>query len=151
MQSRYQSLTAEMRTRFKRDAVRNVDGQSKEQAIDNVRAREHEGEGTVVVSIVVAAKGTIKDVPTDANAAHIDSLLAELSAIDATRLVALEVIWSPAVEADRMSTLELEQFYPELRKLDEASIGGRVFCAFCKGPYASELPTCPHCGAARTA
>ena len=59
----------------------------------------------------------------------------------------IEVVWSPAAEDDRMSTAELEQHYPELEKLDEKAIAGRVFCAHCSGPFPMELLACPHCGA----
>ncbi len=62
-------------------------------------------------------------------------------------LAAVEIIWSPAAEEDRMSTAELEQRYPELRKIDETAIAGRVFCAYCRGLFAMELLECPHCGA----
>ena len=46
-----------------------------------------------------------------------------------------------------MSTAELEAVYPHLQKIDERSIAGRVFCSYCRGPFAAELLTCPHCGA----
>ena len=62
-------------------------------------------------------------------------------------MVALEVVWSPAAENDRMSTAELEQFYPEMKLIDPNSIAGRVFCAYCNGPFPAELLNCPHCGA----
>ena len=64
-----------------------------------------------------------------------------------TMMLALEVVWSPAAENDRMSTAELEQFYPEMKLIDPNSIAGRVFCAYCNGPFPAELLTCPHCGA----
>ena len=46
-----------------------------------------------------------------------------------------------------MSTAELEQFYPDMRLIDPNSIAGRLFCTYCKGPFAMELLQCPHCGA----
>lgn len=46
-----------------------------------------------------------------------------------------------------MSSLELEEKYPELKAIDPKSITGRVFCAFCSGPFPAELIKCPHCGA----
>jgi hypothetical protein len=70
-----------------------------------------------------------------------------LGGIGAMNLVALEVIWSPAAEEDRMSTAELEVLYPELRRIDEATFVGRVFCDYCDYPYAAELGKCPQCGA----
>lgn len=65
-------------------------------------------------------------------------------------MVAVEVIWTPAEENDRLSSAELETLYPELRKIDEKSMTGRVFCASCAGPFAAELGACPHCGAVYT-
>ncbi len=70
-----------------------------------------------------------------------------LGAMTPTQMVALEVIWSPAAENDRMSSAELEVLYPELKKIDESTIAGRVFCGFCGGPFAAELLECTHCGA----
>lgn len=51
-----------------------------------------------------------------------------------------------SVETDRMSTAELEVLYPELRRIEEHTIGGRVFCGYCGSPFAQELSRCPHCG-----
>jgi hypothetical protein len=57
------------------------------------------------------------------------------------------VIWTPAEENDRMSSAELEARYPSLTKLPSRPAAGRVFCTYCRGPFAAELPKCPHCGA----
>jgi hypothetical protein len=46
-----------------------------------------------------------------------------------------------------MSSAELEQHYPDLTLIDPASIAGRVFCSYCRGPFPMELLKCPHCGA----
>jgi uncharacterized membrane protein len=118
------------------------------------RAREHErcakreeGQGVVVVTVIVAARGEIPDIAHAAYAEHIRKLIRVLGGLGARRLVALEVIWSPAAEDDRMSTAELEVLYPELRRIDERSIAGRIFCGYCAYPFPAELHECPHCGA----
>ena len=81
-----------------------------------------------------------------ANANEIRQAVQDRAALNGQTLVALEVIWSPAAENDRMSTAELEQNYPELRMIDPNSIAGRVFCQYCSAPFAMELGKCPHCG-----
>ena len=63
----------------------------------------------------------------------------------------MEVIWSPAEELDRMSSLELEAKYPELQRLDDAAALGRVACGYCRAPFPGDLAQCPACGAPRSA
>lgn len=146
-ESRFKSITSDLRSRFKRESVRNVDGAIANTDVGNITAKAYEGEGTVVVTIVLGAKVELRDVHTPNDATEIDGLLNQMSNMFTGKFAAMEVIWSPSVENDRMSSAELEQFYPELRKLDESSIAGRVFCEFCRGPFAMELLKCPHCGA----
>lgn len=102
-----------------------------------LRARPEEGEGFVVVSIVVAARGIPR------SSGGYDPTVASLVHVRAEELVAFEVIWSPAAEEDRMSSLELEALYPELSRT-RAHVG-RVRCV-CGVPYAAELSRCPSCG-----
>lgn len=87
------------------------------------------------------------DVGTDRS--RIVSLLTRLHDLGANELIALEVIWSPAIDADRMSTLELEQFYPELKRLDSSVPSGPIWCTHCNAEYAAELGKCPTCGSSR--
>ncbi|MBZ0116745.1 MAG: DUF1517 domain-containing protein, partial [Sandaracinaceae bacterium] len=69
--------------------------------------------------------------------------------IAAPRVFALEVVWSPSVEDDRMSSLELEAFYPEMQPLEGEPKLGRVVCDWCSAPYPAELARCPGCGGPR--
>ena len=110
-------------------------------------ARAEEGEGVVVVTFLVAAPMHLRDVGDASNLVALKHLVRQVVAIEAENLSAIEVIWSPAEEDDRMSTAELEVLYPELRPLPRSSAVGRVFCAYCGGPFAGELEKCPHCGA----
>ena len=126
--------------------MRNADGALYEQDAGALRAHPHEGEGVVVVTLVVAARRELTDVARATDASELGELLSELRALG-DDLVALEVIWSPSADADRLSTAELTALYPDLARLDDRSVGGRVFCDHCRGPYAHELGACPHCGA----
>jgi uncharacterized membrane protein len=134
----------DVRARFDNELLRKVDGTTTTAAAPALTPREHEGEGVVVVSLVVASYRTLHAAdPTRPD--EIERLLEQLATLPARELVALEVIWSPSAEDDRMSTDELEARYPELTRLGARV--GRIFCSSCGGPYAAELPRCPHCGA----
>lgn len=146
-QAAFQGAASEARARFRQELVRNADGSVVQNLTPEMRARATEGQGTVVVSLIVVARRGLTAVTNLGDAQQIRAALQERGALDADTLVALEVVWSPATENDRMSTAELEQNYPELRLIDPRSIAGRLFCAYCNGPFAMELLNCPHCGA----
>lgn len=144
----FRDLGARARAEFRHELVRNADGALRARDTPDLQAHPHEGAGVVVVTLIVAAKRPIVDTLVTAGVESLDVLLDDLRAVAASgALAALEVVWSPAAENDRMSTAELEQHYPELEKLEEKAIAGRVFCAHCSGPYPMELLACPHCGA----
>ena len=140
-------IAQDMRSRYRRELLRANDGGTATDEAPALRASELEGPGVVVVTLVVAARGHIPDVANAQDGEHLRMLMRALGAIDASSLVALEVIWSPSAEDDRMSTVELEALYPELRKIDAGSLGGRVFCGYCGFPHPAELLRCPECGA----
>lgn len=148
-EQRFRSLALDARAAFTEELVRSAGGQFQERAASAMRARSEEGEGAVVVSVVVASRALeLSDVDDPTDVAALEHLLAQLDQVaQFGSLMALEVVWSPAAEEDRMSTAELEQHYPALRKIDDAAIGGRRFCAYCRGPFPEELGGCPHCGA----
>lgn len=136
------------RSRFRREMIRN---QGSEVAIEEpgpVAIRPEEGLGTVVVSLILVTRRPLVGEIGTTDAAEIRAALADRSAVTSRDLVAIEVVWSPAAEDDRMSTAELEQHYPELTLIDSRSIAGRIFCSYCGGVFAMELLGCPHCGAA---
>ncbi|HEV7667438.1 MAG TPA: DUF1517 domain-containing protein [Thermoanaerobaculia bacterium] len=136
------------RSRFRRELIRSEGGGLATQAAPPIVPRPEEGEGTVVVSLILVTRRPLDRASTPDPAAEIRAGLADGAALTSEELVAIEVVWSPAAEEDRMSTAELEVTYPELSKLDPKSIAGRAFCAHCGGAFSHELLSCPHCGAA---
>lgn len=142
----FQQLANEARSRFRSELVRGAGGQVNVVDAPGMQARADEGKGTVVVTIVLATRRPLQGFQVS-DAAQIRNALADRGTVNAQQMVALEVVWSPAAENDRMSTAELEQFYPEMKLIDPNSIAGRVFCAYCNGPFPAELLNCPHCGA----
>ncbi len=147
-EARFREAAARARSGYRTEMVRAQQGSVSEEQAPALRARSEEGEGVVVITICAAARRELIDLPDPTDAAELRRALLDLASLGGRDLVALEVIWSPAAEEDRMSTLELESKYPDLRKIDETSIAGRIFCEYCRGPYPAELLECPHCGAA---
>lgn len=145
-QAEHQSLVNAARAQFQHELVRNDAAGTSTAAAPALTPREHEGEGVVLVTLVVAARRTITDVKT-IDPASLAAHLAELRSIPAVSLVALDVVWTPAAENDRMSSDELEARHTGLTRIGGPA--GRVFCTYCGGPFAAELPKCPHCGAPR--
>jgi len=143
----FQQLAIDARARFQKELVRASDGTVTEGEAGALSAKSHEGPGVVLVTVVVAARRELVDVRREQDAGEVFDLLAQLDGLTAQQLVAFEVIWSPSAEDDRMSTAELEALYPEVSRLDEVTVGGRVFCEYCGGPYPDELTACSHCGA----
>lgn len=145
-QMTFQQLGNEARSRFQHELVRANQGGMNEQQSPEMQAKANEGQGTVVVTINIASRRPLMGISMP-DATQLRNALADRGSLLAQHMVALEVVWSPAAENDRMSTSELEQNYPELKLIDPNSIAGRVFCAYCTGPFPMELLTCPHCGA----
>lgn len=143
-QREFQQIANDVRASFRQEIVRASAGRVVSVEAVGVRARESEGPGVVLVSVIVAARREIFDVDAQ-RASSIDRLIASLEALSATDVIALSVVWTPAAEEDRMSTDELEARHRHLVRIGD--IGGRVFCGYCSGPHAQELASCPHCGA----
>ena len=146
-EQQFRTIATNQRARFQKETVRaGWGGGVQQQDAGQMQAHKNEGEGTVVVSLIIAAYRPLNPMQNpDAN--QIRAALDNRSALTADQLGALEVVWSPSEENDRMSTSELEQNYPEMQLIDPNSIAGRIFCTYCQGPFAMELLTCPHCGA----
>ncbi len=100
----------------------------------------------MVITLVVAAEGQLRDRCDATSAEEIRGWLDGAGAIGSQRLVAVQIIWSPAAEDDRMSSAELEVLYPELKPVRGSTLAGRVYCGYCGAPYPAELQACPQCG-----
>jgi uncharacterized membrane protein len=147
-ESAFRAACHTARSRFRRELIRNEGGELATEAAGPMALRPEEGAGTVVVSLILVTRRPVAGRRGMTDAGEISAALAGRAEVTSQELVAIEVIWSPAAEDDRMSTAELEQHYPELALIDPESIAGRIFCSYCGGVFAMELLSCPHCGAA---
>lgn len=137
---RFFDLAQDLKSRFRHDTRRG--------GRRDFEAKAEEGQGLVVVSFVVGATRHLGPMSASLDRGAIARLLQAAVRISPRELVALEVVWSPSAENDRMSSLELETVYPELVPLDSGSLGG-ISCGYCGAIHAAELPKCPACGASR--
>lgn len=140
---RLHTILSDLKSRYRHDVTRGDQGPS------GARARAEEGEGLVVVSVVIGTTKWLGRLPGQLGPNELARALRDAVSGSPRDFVALEVIWSPALEQDRMSSLELETVYPELVRLNVGSPLGRLQCSYCGAVHAAELPRCPACGAPR--
>lgn len=137
----FQTRTNDLRARYRAELVRN-DATTEGRTFE---AHENEGAGLVIVSVIVAGKQPISAPRAAFDVAALRDAIRRIRERPANQTLALEVVWSPAAENDRMSSYELEKLYPELQRIREGV--GAQQCLYCKGPFPAELGMCPNCGA----
>ena len=150
-EAQFRQAANDARSRYRHELIRGHQGQVSTVAAPGTRARAEEGEGVVVVTFLLAARIEIPNGHDPSRPEAMHALLHRIVALRPYQIAALEVIWSPAEETDRMSTAELEALYPEMRALPSDARVGKTFCGHCGGPFAQELERCPHCGAPHAA
>ncbi|MFT3698534.1 MAG: DUF1517 domain-containing protein [Kofleriaceae bacterium] len=136
------------RAKFSRETITNVDGVMTGSTPDRYVARSDEGAGVILVSVILAADRELFTVQEIGSGNDLSSALESAGHLDENSLVAVEIIWQPSEDADRLTSIELEAQYPHpaLIKIRGALVG-KVFCGHCSGPFPAELTSCPHCGA----
>lgn len=136
------------RARFSQETISNVQGQKLLAPAGDYTPRSDEGAGLILVSIIVAARTELFTVAHIGDGEDLRKALEAASHRPASDLVAIEIVWQPSEENDRLSSMELEAKYPhpELIPITGALVG-KTFCTYCGGPFPAELVSCPHCGA----
>ena len=136
------------RARFREETIANVDGKATTSAASDYTPHSSEGAGVILVSIILAATNELYTVLKIGDGEDLRKALENAGHRAASELVAVEIVWQPSEETDRMSSMELEAKYPhpQLIKITGA-LAGKTFCQYCAGPFPAELVTCPHCGA----
>ncbi|HEX7700519.1 MAG TPA: DUF1517 domain-containing protein, partial [Kofleriaceae bacterium] len=136
------------RSRFMQETVGNVDGVQSAADASHYVPRSDQGAGVILVSIIIAAKQELYTIDQIGNGSDLSAALEAAGTLDENTLVAVEIVWQPAEDADRLSSIELEAKYPRPQLIPiNGALVGKTFCTYCGGPYAAELVSCPHCGA----
>jgi uncharacterized membrane protein len=136
------------RSRFREEVIRNADGTTTTRAASEYSPRGDEGAGLILVSLIVAARRELFTVQKIGSGDDLRRALEGASQLTPNNLVAIEIVWQPAEENDRLSSMELEAKYPRPDLIPIAhALVGKTFCEYCSGPFPAELVSCPHCGA----
>jgi uncharacterized membrane protein len=136
------------RSRFREETIRNEQGTIARTGASEYTPRSDEGAGLILVSLVVAARRELFTVQRIGTGDDLRNALEAASQLAATSLVAIEIIWQPSEEEDRLSSMELEAKYPRPELIPiQGALVGKTFCTYCGGPFPGELVSCPHCGA----
>jgi uncharacterized membrane protein len=144
----FREMAIAARSRFKHELVRRNEDALVHQTGPAMQARANEGEGVVVITLIVAARRELMDLRDPSDPGELTYALNEMQTFAGHgHIAAIEVVWSPAARDDRMSTSELETLYTELRPIRGAERFGKIVCAHCGGSYPAEIGRCPHCGA----
>lgn len=136
------------RARFREETIRNEQGSITRTQASEYSPRSDEGAGLILVTLVVAARRELFTVQRIGSGDDLRQALESASQMSPTSLVAIEIIWQPSEDEDRLSSMELEAKYPrpDLIPIQNALVG-KTFCSYCGGPFPAELVSCPHCGA----
>ncbi|MFT3698535.1 MAG: DUF1517 domain-containing protein [Kofleriaceae bacterium] len=144
----FDKLVDDTRVKFMRETVSNVDGTLSPADPGHDVPRPEEGEGLILVSIILAAYKELYTVKKVGNGDDLRDALEAVQYLDETSLVAVQIIWQPSEENDRMSSIELEAKYPGPQLVPiKGALVGKTFCTHCAGPFPRELTSCPFCGA----
>ena len=137
----------EARSKFKHETIRNEQGATTRADTPELHATSDDGPGLMLVSVIVAARHELFTVTEISDGEQLRKAFESLSSMIAGELVAVEVVWMPSAEDDRISSIALEAAYPrpQLIKIAGALVG-KVFCEFCGAPYPAEAIACPNCG-----
>ncbi|HTJ47650.1 MAG TPA: DUF1517 domain-containing protein [Kofleriaceae bacterium] len=143
----FQRMTDDARGRFKTETIRNEQGMTTRADAPELHPTSDDGPGVMVVSVIVAARHELFTVNRIGDGEDLRKAFESLSSMIAGELVAVEVVWMPSAEDDRISSIALEAAYPKPDLIPiPGALVGKVFCEYCGAPYPAEAIACPNCG-----
>ncbi|ESW19140.1 hypothetical protein PHAVU_006G099600 [Phaseolus vulgaris] len=113
-EKRFNQLSIEEREKFDEETLVNVNN-IKRQSTRSQRANGFSNE-YIVITILAAAEGEHK-LPSINGSGNLKDALQKLGSIPSSKLLAVEVLWTPQNENDTLSERELLEDYPLLRPL----------------------------------
>ncbi|KAH7527266.1 hypothetical protein ACOSP7_014854 [Xanthoceras sorbifolium] len=113
-EKRFNQLSIEERGKFDEETLVNVNN-IRRQSTTSKRASGFSNE-YIVITILVAAEGVHK-LPSINGSGELKEALQKLGSIPSSKIMAVEVLWTPQNENDTLSERELLEDYPLLRPL----------------------------------
>ncbi|GFQ01321.1 hypothetical protein PHJA_002276000, partial [Phtheirospermum japonicum] len=106
-EKRFNQLSIEERGKFDEETLVNVNNIKKQSSTHTLKFQ---------ITMLVAAEGVHK-LPSINNSKDLKETLQKLASIPSSRILAVEVLWTPQNEDDTLSERELLEDYPLLRPL----------------------------------
>jgi uncharacterized membrane protein len=126
----FNQLSLQERSKFSVESLSNVDSAisqltpaqqaalaKRKEAVLATGERLPEVGEYIVVTLLVAARGSLDKLPVINSAESLRRCLMQLGAISAERLVAMEVLWTPQATDDTLTATELLTEYPQLEPI----------------------------------
>ncbi|KAJ4815238.1 myelin-associated oligodendrocyte basic protein [Rhynchospora pubera] len=113
-EKRFNQLSIEERGKFDEETLVNVNNIKRHKSISQ-RSTNFSNE-YIVITILAAAEGVHK-LPVINSSSDLKIALQKLGSIPSSKLMAVEVLWTPQNEGDTLSERELLEDYPLLRPL----------------------------------
>ncbi|KAJ3697772.1 hypothetical protein LUZ61_001477 [Rhynchospora tenuis] len=113
-EKRFNQLSIEERGKFDEETLVNVNNIKRHKSLSQ-RSNNFSNE-YIVITILVAAEGVHK-LPVINSSSDLKIALQKLGSIPSSKLMAVEVLWTPQNEGDTLSERELLEDYPLLRPL----------------------------------
>jgi uncharacterized membrane protein len=136
------------RAQFMNETVRNEQGRTTTAAAPEIAHAARDNEGLILVTIVIAAHSELFEVHSIGDGDDLRQALESASHRTAQDLIAIEIVWEPSDQGELLTSMQLEAKYPAPGLIPiRGALVGKVFCAYCSGPFPAELVSCPHCGA----
>lgn len=104
-------MADDARSRFEHEVIRSFDGEITRGDAPALPASD--APGRIVVTLIVAARRELRDA-RDRTLESLEAVLDDIRSVTPEAFVALEVVWSPADDGDRMSLAAMQEVYPEL-------------------------------------
>ncbi|PHT74975.1 hypothetical protein T459_22252 [Capsicum annuum] len=114
-EKQFNQLSIEERGKFDEETLVNVNNIRRKSSTSQ-RANGFSNE-YIVVTILVAAEGAYK-LPTVNGSGDLKEALQKIASIPSSKILAVEILWTPQNEYDTLSERELLEDYPLLRPLD---------------------------------
>ncbi|XVE81614.1 hypothetical protein DITRI_Ditri15bG0079200 [Diplodiscus trichospermus] len=109
----FKRLSKEERQKFDVESLVNINNIRRQRAVVPKADKVND---CIVVTVLVAAQGA-HNLPTIKTNDNVREALQSLAEICASKLKAVEVLWSPQDETDSLSVEELLENYPQLRRI----------------------------------
>jgi uncharacterized membrane protein len=117
-EAEFNRRTLSERSKFQEETLSNYSAQIKQKASTAIVLDDaNQGPGEyILVTLIVASQGKL-DLPKVQSAQDVKKALGQIGAVGAQDLLAMRVLWTPQTSGDALTSDDLIESYPKLRRL----------------------------------